>query len=63
MSRSPRPPSDSPWPEGEEQTYTMDGRALVKRRRVLASGTEGEGAHEGDPTPPEPPTTQAIPSH
>ena len=63
MSRSPRPPSDSPWPEGEEQRYTIDGRALVKRRRVLASGIEGEGATEGDPTPPEPPTTQAIPSH
>ena len=79
MSRSPRPPSDSPWPEGEEQRYTIDGRALVKRRRVLASGIEGEGAPEGDPTwlglglGLEPrrrlnstratPTTQAIPSH
>ena len=48
---------------GEEQRYTIDGRALVKRRRALASGIEGEGAPEGDPTPPEPLTTQAIPSH
>ena len=61
MSRSPRPPSDSPWPEGEEQRYTIDGRALVKRRRVLASGIEGEGAPEGDPTPPEPPNTKPSP--
>eukprot|EP00964_Phaeocystis_antarctica_P053043 scaffold31082_cov61-Phaeocystis_antarctica.AAC.2 len=50
MSQSPRPPSDSLWPEGEEQRYTIDGRALVKRRRALASGIEGEGAPEGDPT-------------
>ena len=42
--------SDSLWPEGEEQRYTIDGRALVKRRRVLTSGIEGEGAPEGDPT-------------
>ena len=42
--------SDSLWPEGEEQRHTIDGRALVKRRRVLASGIEGEGAPEGDPT-------------
>ena len=78
-SQSPRPPSDSPWPEGEAQRYTIDGRALVKRRRVLASGIEREGAPEGDPTwlglwlGSEPrrrpnstraaPTTQAIPSH
>eukprot|EP00964_Phaeocystis_antarctica_P008268 scaffold4453_cov65-Phaeocystis_antarctica.AAC.1 len=62
MSQSP-PPSDSPWPEGEEQRHTIDGRALVKGRRALASGIAGEGAPEGDPAPPEPLTTQAIPSH
>ena len=44
------------WPEGEERRSTIDGRALVERRRVLASGEEGEGASEGDPIPPEPPT-------
>eukprot|EP00964_Phaeocystis_antarctica_P047337 scaffold27383_cov48-Phaeocystis_antarctica.AAC.2 len=38
MSQSPRPPSDSPWPEGEEQRNTICGRALVEGRSVLASG-------------------------